>query len=158
MKSATMVLMVGIPGSGKSTFAKKIQASNRFLNSVVIRETDEYFVDATTKKYNFDASKLAEYHALCQKMTEFDLGDGHDVIVANTNLSKWERKHYFDIARRCGCSVMVIIMQKQYGNIHAIPEDRIKLMQEKFEPISSDELDGIERFSITNSSGMECLL
>ena len=144
-KQAMLILIIGIPGSGKSTLARETKDMN-WANGqgARIRETDEYFVDPHTHEYNFDPSKLAEYHAECQKGTKRDLEMGYNVIVSNTNLTKWERKHYFDIARDTKSSVILIIMRKNHGNIHGIPKEKIEQMQDKFEEVSSDEFTGID--------------
>lgn len=146
-KKPCLCLIIGLPGSGKSTLGHQLK---EFLelrkdrnneNLTVLRETDEYFVENGT--YKFNPSKLGEYHALCQKMTEGDLSDGVNVIVTNTNLTKWERAKYFDIARRTKCIVRIIIMRNNYGNVHGMPSEKIDQMKAKFQEVSSDEFEGI---------------
>lgn len=149
-KKPCLCLIIGLPGSGKSTLGHQLKEfldlrrDRRNENLTVLRETDEYFVDATTKEYKFDPSKLAEYHAECQKSTECDLSNGVNVIVTNTNLTKWERKHYFGIARRTKCIVRIIIMRNNYGNVHGVPQEKIDQMKERFQEVSSDEFEGID--------------
>lgn len=138
-----LVLIIGVPGTGKSTLAKKIVRTMTNRDQLFVhRETDEYFTD-TFGNYLFDPTKLGEYHALCQRMTESDLSNGVGVVVSNTNLTKWERSKYFDIARRTNATVIIFIMRKQYGNVHEITEEKIRQMEEKFEEVSSDEFVGL---------------
>ena len=145
-RKTELLLVIGIPGSGKSTIAKKIKdAAERSMNGPInIRETDEYLVDPYTHEYHFDPSKLSEYHSECQKGVERDLEDGINVICSNTNLTKWERKPYFDIARRTNSYMSIIIMRNDYGNVHGVPREKLEQMKAKFQEVSSDEFEGIE--------------
>ena len=56
----TLFIVRGVPGSGKSTFAKHI------WNEYAICEADKYFVDRETGEYKFDATKLKEAHEWCR--------------------------------------------------------------------------------------------
>lgn len=58
-----MIIMRGLPGSGKSYKAKKLaQAENGIIYS-----TDDFF--ETTGKYIYDPSKIGEYHQKNQQRT-----------------------------------------------------------------------------------------
>lgn len=143
-KSVKLYLVIGLPGSGKSTFAKAIaQLSCWGEVQTTHRETDEYFVDPHTQEYVFDPDKLGEYHQMCREATKRDLQDGLNVVVSNTMLTKWERKFYFDIARETGANVVICIMRENYGTVHNIPLETIEKMKAKWEEVSSDEFIGL---------------
>lgn len=149
-KKPCLCLIIGLPGSGKSTLGNQLKdylnlrKDRRNEKLTVLRETDEYFVDPYSKKYVFEPEKLGEYHALCRLLTEGDLKGGLNVILTNTNITKWERAKYFDIARRTKCIVRIIIMRNNYGNVHGVPQEKIDQMKERFQEVSSDEFEGIE--------------
>ena len=149
-KKPCLCLIIGLPGSGKSTLGNQLKdylnlrKDRRNESLTVLRETDEYFVDPYSKKYVFEPEKLGEYHALCRLLTEGDLKEGLNVILTNTNITKWERSKYFDIARRTKCIVRIIIMRNNYGNVHGVPQEKINQMKERFQEVSSDEFEGID--------------
>ena len=58
-----MLILRGLPGSGKSTLCKKIAKSFRTEErETVVCSGDDFFTDPKTGKYKFDGSKLIEAH------------------------------------------------------------------------------------------------
>ena len=49
MKQKTVYILSGVPGCGKSKFAKSLNVGNS-----VIVSADNFFVDSTTGEYKFD--------------------------------------------------------------------------------------------------------
>lgn len=127
-----LTLLIGLPGSGKSTFAKTIPNASHY-------EADMYFI-GPDGQYVFDRGKLSEAHGWCQRMTENDLKAGKDVVVSNTGLRRWEREQYYAIAERCGARVRVKTMTGDYGNIHNVPEEALAAMKARFEPVGQAEI------------------
>jgi adenylate kinase family enzyme len=88
-----LYIVRGIPGSGKSTFAKSLGGTHF--------ETDMFFM--VDGEYKFDFTKLKESHKWCQDR----VGDAmilnitanlNDVIVvSNTFTQEWEMQPYFDM-------------------------------------------------------------
>ena len=157
-KKPCLCLIIGLPGSGKSTLGNQLKdylnLHRRNEKLTVLRETDEYFVDPHSKKYVFEPEKLGEYHALCRLLTEGDLKGGLNVILTNTNITKWERAKYFDIARRTKCIVRIIVMRNNYGNVHGVPQEKIEQMKAKFQEVSSDEFEGIDDVRFLNADAL----
>ena len=119
-----LILVRGLPGSGKSTIANLID-----YTGFIHLETDQYW----GPDYKFDMSKLGEAHQWCQDETANMLGRGHDVVVSNTFTTKKELQPYFDIAKRFGIVPQVILCQGQYGNIHNVPVEVLEKMKNRFE-------------------------
>lgn len=134
----TLLLVIGLPGAGKSTFARTVPNASNY-------EADMFFVDKDGN-YNFDRNRIKEAHEWCQRMTERDLSAGKNVVVSNTGLQRWEREKYYEIARRCGARVQVKTMTGNYGNIHDVPEEVLDAMRKRFEPVSRGEVEqyGVE--------------
>jgi len=133
-----LTLVVGLPGSGKSTFAKTVPNASHY-------EADMFFVDKNGN-YNFDRTKLKQAHEWCQRMAEHDLLNGRNVVVSNTGLTKWEREAYYRIAESCGAKVRVKVMTGDYGNIHNVPAEALEMMRRRFQPVDEAEIakHGIE--------------
>lgn len=127
-----LTLVVGLPGSGKSTFAKTVPNASHY-------EADMFFVDKDGN-YNFDRMKLKQAHEWCQRMTKNDLSAGRSVVVSNTGLTKLEREAYYRIAKSCGAGIRVKVMTGNYGNIHNVPEETLKMMKSRFQPVGRDEI------------------
>lgn len=132
-----LILIRGLPGSGKSTIAKSFTSDN-----FVHLETDMYFVNSAGE-YNFNPSKLSEYHNRCMYDTHTALSGGKSVVVSNTFTQKWELFPYFEIARNYNIIPAVILAQGNFGNIHNVPEHKIEAMKKRFEYDISEFYDNL---------------
>ena len=80
--------MRGLPGSGKSTKAKKIAGEHG-----VIYSTDDFFI--VNGVYVYDAKMIVQYHDRNYKRTLEALKEGKPlIIIDNTNIKLWEMKKY----------------------------------------------------------------
>lgn len=127
-----LMLVIGIPGSGKSTFAKSVP-------NAVHYEADMYFEDGEGG-YHFDMKMIGEAHRWCQRMVDNELSKGNNVVVSNTGLSRWERDAYYNIAEKHGVQIKLKVMTGDYGNIHGVPEHTIEMMKKRFQPVSQYEI------------------
>jgi NEDD4-binding protein 2 len=114
-----IIILRGVSGSGKSSFAKLIAEPS------VICTADDYFTDPVTGQYNFDFAELGQAHAACR--SKFDLAlanhDVHNIVVANTNTRAAEFKYYEDAAIAAGAKVFSIVIENRHGgtNVHHVP-------------------------------------
>jgi predicted kinase len=109
-----LVILRGIPGSGKSSFAQEImsqcQNSKNFL-SCCICSADDFFVSASG--YVFDKNKLGQAHDSCKKKCKEALVRGsvshcYVVIIDNTNMKKWQYQEYETMAREKGYKINIV--------------------------------------------------
>lgn len=130
-----LILIRGLPGSGKSTFASQIAKGLEQLvfHHFVHIETDMYFNKGKHLEYLFDASKLPEAHQWTQNWCREELKEGNSVIVSNTFSRIWEMQPYLDMAKEFDCKVTVITCEGNYGNIHGVPEETINKMKSRWE-------------------------
>ena len=133
----TLYIVRGLPGSGKSTFAKKLVGSE-FL----VCEADKYFIDKETGEYNFDVFKIKDAHKYCHDLVETYMKDSlvndqfyREIAVSNTFTQEWEMKPYFELAEKYGYTVFVAIVENRHGgkNVHGVPDDKLEIMRNRFE-------------------------
>ncbi|WP_299694825.1 ATP-binding protein [uncultured Vibrio sp.] len=114
-----LILIRGLPGSGKSTKAKTYNALHL--------EADMYFVNEQGD-YCFDPWQLGLAHEWCQNSTENGLKQGLDVVVSNTFIKQWEMKAYRQLARKYKAELIIEVCREQFGSIHNIEPSVIKRM------------------------------
>ena len=93
-----MLIIRGLPGSGKSTIARQLEET--YPGSVSC-SADQFFLHPETGEYQFEGSQLGEAHKWCQsKAEEACRARVNIVIVDNTNVKKWEMVPYFKLANK----------------------------------------------------------
>lgn len=132
----SLFLVRGIPGSGKSTFAKHI------WNEYAICEADKFFHNKETGEYNFDPSRLKEAHEWCRNEVETRMKDHQanpqyypEIVVSNTFTQEWEMQSYIDLASKYGYQVTTLIVENRHGNknVHNVPDETLDRMRQRFE-------------------------
>jgi predicted kinase len=128
-----LFLVRGVPGSGKSTFAREL------CDNVV--EADMFFM--RDGEYKFDMSKIRDAHAWCKatvrewmEMNKSTYGlEYSDICVSNTFTQEWEMEEYFKLAEEYGYKIFTLIVENRHGgqNQHGVPEDKIQVMKDRFE-------------------------
>ena len=121
-----LYIVRGIPGSGKSTFAKTL-SDNHY-------EADMYFLDQESN-YVFDGTKVKNAHAWCLDRVKTDMAVAREkIVVSNTFTQEWEMEPYFELAKQYGYKVFSIIVENRHEGInqHGVPEDKIEQMKNRF--------------------------
>lgn len=141
-----MIMMCGLPGSGKSTFADGITIqSDKQEYKPIIHSSDslrkELYGDESTQG---DNNKLfTELH----RRIKADLSNGKDVIYDATSLKKKNRIQFLQELKNIPCTPICILMATEYeaclcNNEHRerkVPIEVIKRMQMNFEPPAMNE-------------------
>lgn len=124
-----LVLIRGLPGSGKSTYA-----ATAYPDYVHI-ESDQYFINELGE-YKFDAKKLNDAHYLCYKRTKYALIYRANVVVSNTFTTIKEMKKYHELRELLpGLSITIVECTGNYGSIHDVPLETLKKMRNRWQLI-----------------------
>ena len=126
----TLIIIRGIPGSGKSTFAKTFD--------LPIFEADQYFMkfDERLQKffYKFRAADLKVAHDGCFKNVRNCLTSGVSCVVCNTFCKKWEMERYLQL----GYDTIIYRCMGDYGSVHGVPDGVITRMKQSFEDFKNE--------------------
>jgi predicted kinase len=136
-----MIIMRGIPGSGKSTMAKKI-ADQR--GALISSADNFFFIDG---KYTFRPDRIGDAHRYCQSNLTRDLRLGKDVIVDNTNTQLFDMEWYINLAKHSDipvykCEIPFDRTKPEYyaaRNIHGVPVEKIQRMMDRWQSIDLPE-------------------
>lgn len=130
-------ILRGTPGSGKSTFAKRLLAEGIVDFHF---EADMWMVDKEGN-YVFDPTRLKFCHNSCFNSCVEKLIAEKNVVVSNTFLQKWEAERYVKAAREIGSDIEILVMTGDYGSVHGVPDWKMKEMRERFEDFSLEDFD-----------------
>ena len=121
-----LFIVRGIPGSGKSTFAKTLGGQHY--------EADMFFINENGE-YNFDVTKIKDAHKWCQSFVETNMVlEYPKIVVSNTSTQEWEMEPYFKLAKEYGYTVFTIVVENRHGGVnqHGVPEDKLEQMRNRF--------------------------
>ena len=129
-----LILLRGLPGSGKTTLAKII-LQLRSTDEPEVLSADDFFEDKEGD-YNFDPTKLKEAHNYCQfRCSERMRQQKAKIVVANTFTQEWEMDEYFKMAERYNYRVHTVVVENRHGNgnVHGVPENKLQQMKDRFQ-------------------------
>jgi len=148
---ATLFIMVGISGSGKSTYAKAIELQLKQKGSEVgIVSTDEIRGEICGGNQS-DQSKNSEVFKIAHSRIEEILSLGVNVIFDATNLARDDRKIPIKIARENGAKVVAIVLntpltvsiERNRTRERVVPTPVIWRQQGRFHSPTPDEVDEV---------------
>ncbi|NXY32243.1 N4BP2 protein, partial [Pomatorhinus ruficollis] len=133
-----LVLLRGVPGSGKSYLARNLLEDNP---GGIILSTDDYFYKHG--QYHYDPDCLGEAHEWNRKRAKeaFERRIS-PIIIDNTNIQAWEMKPYVTLAQQFKYKVMFREpdtwwkfkpKELERRNIHGVSKEKIKRMLERYE-------------------------
>ena len=120
-----LVLIRGVPGSGKSTFAQKS------FPGVFHLENDMFHI--RDGEYRFDFRRQKDAVKWCMEAADRALGIGMDVVVSNTFVRRRFVLAYKSLADSHNADFSVYRMTGNWGSVHAVPESVMESMRSGFE-------------------------
>lgn len=130
----TLYIVRGVPGSGKSTFARSVAKPWQIF------EADKFFMK--DGKYQFDYTKIKDAHNDCKRKVHRAMHPSlcrellyNTIVVSNTFTQEWEMRFYEIIAKKYGYKVFHIVVENRHGGVneHGVPEDKLEVMKNRFE-------------------------
>ena len=122
----SLIILRGLPGSGKSTFAELLHGH--------ICTADDYHCDENGK-YNWKRENSTLAHEKCQeKCRKLMNAKAKTIIIANTNITEQQIQPYYNMAKEYGYKVFSIIVENRHNgkNTHDVPEETINEMYKNF--------------------------
>ena len=142
------VILIGLPGSGKTTYAQNAYPDYTCLSFDSIRE--EIGIMTKDEKRMGSPEQEAMVRDVFQKRLSNAINEGKEIIIDYSNLRRKYRKPLVDIARKNGYNVSIVIVKtlSLKENIHRrdgqISPDVIVRMAEGYEYPQPDEYDTIK--------------
>ena len=124
---AMLLILRGLPGAGKSTFAKYLHKMYGFK----IVEADAFMMENGV--YKFDPKKLGWAHNQCKEAVRQYLMEGENIVVSNTSTQRWEMEPYITMGTEAHYIVKEHTLHTQFGNVHGVPEEKVEIMRKRWE-------------------------
>jgi len=125
-------ILRGLPGSGKSTFA-------RLYEDAIVCSADDFF--SRDGDYIFDADFLDTAHAACRAKARTAALTGAEIVIDNTNVRRADYAPYLQLAKNHDYTVLIHDLfdggcddeTLAERNTHHVPLATIRRMRAKYE-------------------------
>lgn len=127
----TIIIIRGLPGSGKSTHAK------REFPGLLHLEADQYFTRADGR-YEWRRDELRHAHAITQTLAGVVMCTGMDLVICGTLTTYSEIQPYLELAESYLYEVRVLRMAGEFRSVHSVPAASIEAMRRRFQDFSGE--------------------
>lgn len=129
----SLILLRGLPGSGKTTLAKELSENGKYP----VFSVDDYFTDEQGNyKFEFEKNHLA--YKQCENNTRLSMQDNiSKIFIDNVFSLEWEMEPYFKLASEFNYKIFVVTVENRHGgkNIHGVNDEQLKKMAEKYKVV-----------------------
>lgn len=121
----TLTVMLGVPGSGKSTWIAANQRPDQVICSTERMRTDV--------RLTHQSGALVAYLSGLQRKARRALAGGHDVLIDGCNTRRQERSRWLNVAREQAAVTHLVVVDTplatalaaQRTRAHPVPEDKV---------------------------------
>ncbi len=127
----SLILLRGLPGSGKTTLAKVLSENNTYP----IFSVDDFFTNAATGEYTFNFKDNHLAYKQCEQFTKDAMQQNRTkVFVHNTFTMDWELEPYFKLAAEFNYVLFVVTVENHHNhkNTHEVSDEQLQKMAEKY--------------------------
>ena len=124
---AQLVLFRGLPGAGKTTMAKVLEAIG-----YKHYEADMYFV--VDGVYHYDSRRKKDAHEWCKLMTRQALCLGERVVVSNTFTMRTYIQPYLNMGAE---SIQIVEADGKWQSVHHLSAKTVRRMASQWEALPS---------------------
>jgi predicted kinase len=140
-----LILLVSIPGAGKSTFAQ------RYSSEIVLSSDKLRGIVGTDES---DQSVSGKVFSIMEAMADYFLSQGKDVVVDATNTTRKARKEFIKIGRKNGSKISAYVFPvplevakaRNAGRARVVPDFVLDRMHAGFEMPLVGEVDEVKLF------------
>lgn len=127
----SLILLRGLPGSGKTTLAKVLSENNTYP----VFSVDDFFTNEITGEYifNFKDNHLA--YQQCEELTKDAMQQQiPKIFVHNTFTMDWELEPFFKLASKFNYTLFVVTVENYHHNknTHEVSDEQLHKMAEKY--------------------------
>lgn len=130
----SVIIIRGVPGSGKSTYAKMIKTDD----DIILDINDRHVVNGV---YNYGSRSMKD--AIAEQFALFNkhLANNDNIILVGSFTKPFHMSEYLYVLAGKGVEVFIVDLLDSYQNIHGVPDELVDKMKSNFEKVNDSILN-----------------